>query len=124
VKLRALGTVPATPFATPQTPPAAPTRPETVAIATVAGRDADGTPTSIALPRPLAGRQVDLYVSDYRGRFWAAAVREDGTVGGDLKNGATPDRHLLGKLGPGSKIVASVGPDGRILALSAVGKRK
>jgi hypothetical protein len=107
-----------------EVPPPPPTRPETVAIATVAARDKDGVPTSIALPRPLAGQQVSLYVTDHRGRFWTAAVSEDGTVGKDIKDGATPDRHLLGKLGPGSKIVAAVGPDGRILALNAVGKRK
>jgi hypothetical protein len=122
VKMRPFGAAPATPAMAPQTPPP-PTRPDPVAIATVAGRDADGTPSSIALPRPLAGRQVGLYVSDHRGRFWAAAVSEDGTVGRDLQDGTTPDRHLLGKLAPGARIVAAVGPDGRIIALNAVSKR-
>jgi hypothetical protein len=119
VKLRALGTAPPHPAMAPRTPPAAPARPETVAHAVVAGRDAKGLPTSIALPRPLAAGKVALFGFNSAGsRLWAGDV----SASGEIKSDGTRNDILRG-IKPGTKIIASVGPDGRILALTALPPR-
>jgi hypothetical protein len=118
VKLRALGTAPPMDVA-PQTPPPAPVRPETVAHAVVDRRDAKGLPTSIAVPRPLAAGKVGLYGFNSAGsRLWAGDV----SASGEIKSDGTRN-DILARITPGTKIVASVGPDGRIIALTALPPR-
>lgn len=123
MRMRALGTAPARPVATPRTPPAADTGPATL-YAGVSARDGNGAPTRIEVPAPLAGRQVPLYVNGPRGQLWAGAVAPGGQVVHDFRNGSMPDKELLGRIGPGARIQAVTDSNGRVIALTAkVGKR-
>ena len=89
--------------------------PETVGYARVAARDANGRPTHIALPGPLAADRVALFVGD----LWAAEVLPSGELVHD------PDRlDLLDALEPGVRIIAATVPStGRVLCLNTVGAK-
>jgi len=123
VKLKALGTGSAHTWPAPRPEPEAPRTRETVARVVVAERDGKGIPTRLALPRPLADRQVGLYVHSPRGRLWAGAVNADGSISKDLRDGATPDAYELAKVKPGSKIIGAVDKNGRLLVLVASAKK-
>jgi hypothetical protein len=92
--------------------PAPRTRPET--LAAVTDRDADGLPTRIEIPGPLAGGKVGLWVD----RIWAADVLRDGTL---VTDGTRGD--LLAKLKPGVRLVASTTAAG-VVAVSSTGNGK
>lgn len=93
--------------------PAAPSGPPRL-YAVVAVRDANGIPTDIALPGPLVGERVRLFV----GLDCAGWVHSSGVVQSPER-----DEDLLGRIQPGTRIVAATDSAGRVLALSTVGAR-
>lgn len=123
MKIRALGT--ATPqlanLASSPAPAERASAPVPARVcAAVIERDAQGVPTRLSLPGPLAERQVSLYVRGPNGPLWAAAVIDDGRICHDFRSGSSPDKHELARIRPGTKIVASCDMAGRVIALGAL----
>jgi hypothetical protein len=114
MKMVALGAPAPRPYAPPEPEPRpAPASP--ILYAAVEARDAQGRPTRVSLPGPVAGGRCGLYGPGGR---WAAHVHSDGTVRSD---GTRDD--ILAAIRPGVRIVAACDPSGRILALGAVARR-
>lgn len=121
MKLRPLGSGPATPWSPAGAP--APRPRDTIGHAVVSARDQSGVPTALGLPGPLAGKQVGLFVEGPRGRAWAAAVNASGAIGWDFRDGAAPRPKELARITPGTKIVAAIDRGGNVLSLMAVPRK-
>jgi len=119
VKLRPLGSAPTSTWSPPPPEPEAARIPETMTHVVVSERDGEGVPRVLALPRPLAGHQIPLFIRTPDGRRWAGAVESTGAIGRDTRDGTDARPHELKKITPGSKIIAAVDPSGKIVSLMA-----